>query len=300
MKLATTTSDFSRYVGSKKECIKLIHDTGFRYVDICLGDNFFRDEHWQDLAKDLREYAEGLDMKFVQAHSPNSTCMYEGRWETEVFFGNRSLELCKIFGVPQVVVHAGYSKQPVTKEEWYRVNTAFYRELVPMMEQTGVTVLTENTTHANLSAGRFYLYTGADMVEFIEQFDHPLLQAVWDTGHGTTEGSQYDNIVALGKHLRGLHVHDNNGKADEHTMLYTGVLNLDQVMNALLDIGYNGYFTFEVINALRRGKDGRQPRQIFERDTRLWNPTLEMQIDMERLLYHIGKHTLQSYNCFEE
>ena len=138
------------------------------------------------------------------------------------------------------------------------------------------------------------------MVDFIEYIDHPLFQAVWDTGHGTTEGSQYDNIVALGKHLKGLHVHDNNGKADEHTMPYTGVLNLDQVMNALLDVGYEGYFTFEALNVLRAGKDGRQPRQKFERDTRLFEPSLEMQMDMERLLYHVGKHALTAYDCFEE
>jgi sugar phosphate isomerase/epimerase len=188
----------------------------------------------------------------------------------------------------------------VCRESWYELNTRFYRELLPTAEETGVTVLTENTTHANLPEGRFYLYTGKDMTEYIEYVDHPLFQAVWDTGHGTTEGSQYDNILALGKHLKGLHVHDNNGKADEHTMPYTGVLNLDQVMNGLLDVGYEGYFTFEVLNALRAAKDGRQPRQVFERDTRLWQPTLEMQIDMERLLYHIGKHALTAYNCFEE
>ena len=300
MKLATTTGDFGRYAGSTKECIKLIHDAGFRYLDIGLGGRFFSDEKWLDIVKDLRDYAEGLDMKFVQAHSPNAAVLTPDRWEREVFWGKRSLEICRAFDIPQVVVHAAYTSSPVCKESWYDLNTRFYRELLPTAEETGVMMLTENTTHANLKEGRFYLYTGADMVEYIEHVNHPLLEAVWDTGHGTTEGSQYDNIVALGKHLKGLHVHDNNGKADEHTMPYTGVLNLDQVMNGLLDVGYEGYFTFEVLNALRAAKDGRQPRQKFERDERLWQPTLEMQIDMERLLYHIGRHALQAYNCFEE
>ncbi len=300
MKLATTTGDFGRYASSTKECIRLIHDAGFRYIDIGLGGRFFTEENWRDIVKDLREYAEGLDMKFVQAHSPNAAVLTPDRWEREVFWGKRSLEVCREFGIPQVVVHAAYTSSPVCKESWYELNTRFYRELLPTAEETGVMMLTENTTHANLPEGKFYLYTGADMVEYIEHVGHPLLEAVWDTGHGTTEGSQYDNIVALGKHLKGLHVHDNNGKADEHTMPYTGVLNLDQVMNGLLDVGYEGYFTFEVLNALRAAKDGRQPRQKFERDERLWQPTLEMQIDMERLLYHIGRHALQSYNCFEE
>lgn len=300
MKLATSLSDFGRYVNGK-ESIRLIREAGFRYIDYTLGGRLFaEDDGWHEFAKEMVDYAGGLDVKYVQAHSPNATILTPDRWDKEVFWGKRSLEVCRELGIPNVVIHAAYTRRPVCKETWYDLNTKFYRELLPVAEETGVTILVENTTHANLPEGTYYLYTGADMVEFIEHIDHPLLQAVWDTGHGTTEGSQYDNITALGKHLKGLHVHDNNGKADEHTMPYTGVLNLDQVMNGLLDVGYEGYFTFEVLNALRPPKDGRQPRQKFEKDTRLWTPTLEMQIDMERLLYHVGKHALEAYDCFEE
>lgn len=301
MKLATQVGDFWKHPISSEESIKLIRDAGFRYLDIGLGGRFFAtDESWHDTVKEFMGYAEKHGMQYVQAHSPNATVLTPDRWDKEVFWGKRSLEICREMGIPQVVIHASYTKHPVCKESWYEENVKFYRELLPVAEETGVMILTENTTHANLPEGRFYMYTGKDMVDFIEYIDHPLFQAVWDTGHGTTEGSQYDNIVALGKHLKGLHVHDNNGKADEHTMPYTGVLNLDQVMNGLLDIGYEGYFTFEALNVLRAGKDGRQPRQKFERDTRLFEPTLEMQIDMERLLYHVGKHALSAYDCFEE
>ncbi|MBQ9779126.1 MAG: hypothetical protein IJW22_09420, partial [Clostridia bacterium] len=93
MKLATTTGDFGRYASSTKECIKLIHDAGFRYIDIGLGGRFFTEENWRDIVKDLREYAEGLDMKFVQAHSPNAAVLTPDRWEREVFWGKRSLEV---------------------------------------------------------------------------------------------------------------------------------------------------------------------------------------------------------------
>ena len=301
MKLATTLGDFRHYANTRQS-IELLHDAGFRYMDISLGGSslFCEGNEWREAVKSLVDFAGNLGMSFVQAHSPNATVLNDEKWAKEVFRAKRSLELCQEFGIPQVVIHAAYTREPVCKEAWYDLNTKFYREILPVAEQTGVMILTENTTHANLGEGRYYLYTGKDMTEYIEHVAHPLLEAVWDTGHGTTEGSQYDNILALGKHLRGLHVHDNNGKADEHTMPYTGVLNLDQVMNGLLDVGYDGYFTFEVLNALRVAKDRRQPRQSFERDTRLANPTLEMQIDMERLLYHIGRHALQAYNCFEE
>lgn len=305
MKLATTTGDFARYTQSMEERIRLIRDAGFRYIDLAISKSVLsEDDSWRDEAKRYAEYADRFGVKYVQAHSPNGTVLGPNspdRWEEELFRAKRSLELCGMLGIPQLVIHASYAKNStMCKESWYAENEKFYRELLPIAEQTGVMILTENTTHANLGEGQFYMYTGKEMTEFIEYIDHPLFQAVWDTGHGTTEGSQYDNIVALGKHLKGLHVHDNNGKADEHMIPYTGVLNLDQVMNGLLDVGYEGYFTFEVLSALRAAQNPRQARQKFERDTRLANPTLEMQIDMERLLYHIGRHALTAYNCFEE
>ena len=103
--------------------------------------------------------------------------------------------------------------------------------------------------------------------------------------------------MALGRHLRGLHVHDNSGRSDDHALPYTGVLNLDAVINGLLDIGYRGVFTFEAERALFSDKTS--PRQRFERDTRLAMPTLEMVQAAERLLYTIGKCALEAYDVFE-
>ena len=55
MKLATTTSDFGAYCRTHEECVKLIHDAGFRYVDMGLGGRrFFSEPNWQDEAKKLR------------------------------------------------------------------------------------------------------------------------------------------------------------------------------------------------------------------------------------------------------
>lgn len=75
MKLATTTSDFERYLdlyGSIKE----ISRAGFKYIDLGMTgrESFFAVEgdSWKDEIKRLGEYAESLGVKFVQAHSPNS------------------------------------------------------------------------------------------------------------------------------------------------------------------------------------------------------------------------------------
>ena len=297
MKLATTTSDFGNFCRTHEECVKLIYDAGFRYIDMGLGGaRFFSDPNWRDEAKKLREYAESLGMKFVQAHSPNGNIISAEKHDSELFLATRSLELCEILGIPQVVVHAGYEKTLTDKNEWQEKNAVFYRELFPTMEKTGVAVLTENTSHANFADG-YYMFTGPEMVEFIEYVNHPLFQAVWDTGHGNTEGQQSPQLKALGKHLYGLHVHDNTGMGDDHNLPYFGTMNMDDLMTGLIEADYKGYFTFEVLCAMQRCG---HKKWHFPQSSLLKNPTLEMRIDVERLMYTIGKHCLEVYHCFEE
>lgn len=300
MKLATTTSDFANWADSYEECIKLIYDAGFRYVDIGIGYRIVKSDTWREEALRIREYAEKLGMKMIQAHSPegNPMDMKDQEWLLEIT--KRSIEICEILGIPQTVVHSGYEKG-ISKEDYFEKNRNFYEKLYPVMEKCGVNVLIENTTSKNLPPDKYYhFFTAEQMLEFLDFAKHPLLHALWDTGHGNTEGNQYEQLVQLGKELYGIHVHDNSEHGDEHTMPYFGTLNMDDVMNGLIDANYQGYFTFEVVGALRNAKNRHGRRHKFEKDTRLLQPTLEMQIDLERLLYTIGKHCLTAYGVFEE
>ena len=100
----------------------------------------------------------------------------------------------------------------------------------------------------------------------------------------------------LGSHVRALHIQDNMGDRDSHLTPFLGTLNLDAVMNGLLDIGYRGYFTFEV-GGIFLPANKRRP---YERDTRLSRAPLALRLAMERYLFELGKCVLESYDCFEE
>ena len=167
------------------------------------------------------------------------------------------------------------------------------------MERNNVNVLCENSTQRN-TAGMYSANTGTDMKEFIEYVNHPLFHACWDTGHANCEGAQYNEITALGTDLYALHINDNRGTADEHLLPYLGTMNLDEIMNALIDIDFNGYFTFEASSSLRPSKFWLGDRMIYEKDTRLSESQLFMQKHLEKLMYEMGVYILKQYNCFEE
>jgi len=302
MKLATTTCDFGIYP-SHEERIRHLHDAGFRYIDLSLYTEAdmipFMKSDWQETALRLKEFAESLGMKFVQAHSPGGNPLSrDAKWDSLLASTIRSVEVCGILGIPNTVVHAGWAGG-IGREEYYEQNRDFYALLFPAMEANSVSVLTENSAKSNMGSN-YYFLTGADMAEFLDWAAHPLLHACWDTGHANIEGHQYDDIVALGGHLRALHINDNRGKMDEHMMPYLGTMCMDEVMLGLREIGYTGCFTFEGGSTPVRRASWPLSRTPFRETPFLQDPPDFLYDDLERTMYKIGVHILKAYDCFEE
>lgn len=303
MKLCTTTGDFERFCPDRLDRLRHIREAGFRYVDLSLysleGDAdllFSPDYEKKTLA--LREEAERLGLTFLQAHSPGGNPLAPEQKERLTEATVRSIEICSLLDIPNIVVHSGASYDLTEAEPYFAAHRPFYDRLVPVMEKTGVSVLAENTTHRNIG-NYFFPVTGKDLYDFCEYIDHPLFHACWDTGHANCEGVQYDHIMTIGHHLRAVHINDNRGGADEHLVPFFGTVNMDDVMCALIDVGFSGPFTFESSSNLRPSRYWLGNRHPFARESRLVEPTLEMQRDIERLLYHVGKHILSAYGCFE-
>ena len=257
------------------------------------------EDNYKEYARSLRELGDSLGVKFVQAHSPGGNPFDEKKYPDLLLATIRSIEVCGILGIPNIVVHAG-TELELRKGVFFRKNREFYRKLFPAMEANNVNVLTENGTKATMGNADYDLITGADMREFVDYVGHPLFHACWDTGHANCEGNQYDEIMALGEHLYAVHVNDNLGKKDEHIMPYMGCVNLDEIINALIDVNYKGYFTFESSSSLRPAKYWLGNRKSFDKDTRLAEPQLFMQRRMEKIMYDLGKYALESYEIFEE
>ena len=107
---------------------------------------------------------------------------------------------------------------------------------------------------------------------------------------------QDEALRILGSHIRGLHIQDNMEDHDTHLCPFLGTMNMDAVMNGLLDIGYDGYFTFEVGGVFTPANK----RRKYERDTRLASAPLALKDAFESYLYNLGKVVLESYGVYEE
>jgi len=306
MRLATTTEDFEPYYSSYTELIESVAKAGFKCIDLSMyvvhpDDALLVSDNWMQTVKEIKDCAARLGVKFVQAHSPGGRIFFDDHSFNEDLFNKtvRSVEVCSELKIPNIVVHAGFWKG-MTEEEFFEHNKHFFLRLLKETENLGINILVENFANDFLSFS-YCLTTGENMRRFIEYVGHPLLHACWDTGHANIiAGPQYDNLMALGEHLYALHINDNRGNQDEHTMPYMGTINLDEIINALIDLDFKGYFTFEACRLLRPANCWIGDRRKFAKDTRLADPSAEMHLVMERAMYEIGKYALSAYDIFEE
>jgi len=301
MKLATTTEDFGRFCTSDEARIRELHRAGFRYIDLSMyrftPECEYMQDHWRDAVMKIKNLAEELGMQFVQAHSQGGNPFSDDPAHVDFLLNAtiRSIEICEILGIKNTVVHGG-PQEGLEREAWLIKNKAFFEKLFPAMERCGVNVLCENSTQANR---RYYSITGQDLRQIVEFIDHPQIHVCWDTGHANCEGNQYDDILALGKELYAIHYNDNHGAADDHVAPFLGNMNHDEVIRALIDAGYRGYFTLECTSSLKPEKKRRTfPKQ--DALLKLSAPQLFMQRHMEAMLYDTAKWMLQEYDVFEE
>lgn len=305
MKIATTIGEMYAYTAmNPAEAVRMYEGTGFRYLDCSFynvlnpGHRFMTDE-WKEQVTEAGEAAAKLGMKFVQAHSPNYNPLRDPADEAYHTAGLeaslRSIEACGMLGIPNIVVHTGYSLDytyPTDKETYFKANEPFLRALIPAMEKWNVTVCIENSAEGNMGPQYFFM-SGQDMNDFIDFMGHPLLGGCWDIGHGHMRNiPPHDELVSLGKNLTAVHIHDNNGIADEHIAPFFGTIDMDSVMQGLIDADYKGYFTFE--------SDGFLPCRPGHGSGRLSCPPIAVKRAALAMLYQIGKSCLEAYGLFEE
>lgn len=299
MKLATTTGDFFGYTKSQIRSLELIREAGFKYADYSFGCDLnsgtgVYSENYLDYFKEVSDACKRIGIKLVQAHSPMGKPLAE---DNKQFIDDtiRCVEACGAWGIPNIVVHSGYTPD-ISPEETFLRNKEFFTPILKAAEKYGVNILVENFNKMS-KENLYWIDNAPDLLAMVECVNHPLFHAVWDVGHANMQEMPQDEALRmLGSHIRALHIQDNMGDRDTHLTPFLGTLNLDAVMNGLIDIGYDGYFTFEVGGIFTPAAK----RRPYERDTRLASAPLRLKIAQEKYLYELGKCILEAYDCFEE
>ena len=299
MKLATTTGDFGGYTSSQIEALRLVRAAGFRYADYNFGMDYKHrngvySEDYETYFAEVGAAADEMGIKLIQAHSPMGTplCDPDGSFLADTI---RCVDACGAWGIPNLVVHSGYA-HGLDVQQTLAANKVFFAPLLARAEKYGINILVENFNKMCVP-GLFWIDNATDLRALIDLVDHPLFHAVWDVGHANLQDMPQDEeLRVLGSHVRALHVQDNLGDTDSHLLPFLGTTSMDALMHGLQEIGYDGYFTFEV-GGIFMPSERKRP---YPGDVRLAKAPLSLRLAADRYLYELGKCVLQEYGCFEE
>lgn len=248
------------------EGFRMIREAGFDCVDFgmdhCVraggGCAAFFARPLDDIleaARPYREAAEKCGLSFGQAHAPIS--LHESRLDYDddrtIDAVKKSIAMCAYLNCSHLIIHPAfgdYAHRMDPDTEW-EINIRQYGALIETLKKYHVTACLENMFTA--SRHKIYEAICSDFNEaaaYIDELNDMAGEKCFafclDTGHALLLSKDvYTAIMQLGDRLETLHIHDNDGKSDQHLPPYMGLLDWDRFLRGLREAGYQGNLSFE-------------------------------------------------------
>ncbi|MBQ8393712.1 MAG: sugar phosphate isomerase/epimerase [Clostridia bacterium] len=196
------------------------------------------------IGEEFGKFAKELEFEISQGHLSYEAriCKPEG-----IKFLKRQIDLFLGMGVKYAVLHCDSltwrKDERLTTEEIIKENRNALSELLDYIKGTDMVICLENLLSAS------FVNNIDGLMYFINEFKSENLGICLDTGHlNLTEKDQINFIRKGGKHIKALHLADNDGRSgDQHLMPY-GCGNVDfvSVIREMKSLGYDGLYNLEI------------------------------------------------------
>ncbi|MCQ2413068.1 MAG: sugar phosphate isomerase/epimerase [Sphaerochaetaceae bacterium] len=238
-------------------------DGGVSNVDAMKRSNLYglSDAEVWETYHAIGQYAQDLGIRIGQTHAA-----YGGY---EACSSPEYLEICRksiiataAMGCGHIVIHpvqipGRYVLEK--KEEGMAFNLRLFGALKPTLEKYGVKNGVENMFCYDRDGSRTIRQTECsdphDMLEYLRILGRDCFCTCPDLGHFAltekdTHISPADCLRILGDTVEIVHLHEVDGSVDRHNIPYSypGVMDWDDIMKALGEIGYKGIVNFESVN----------------------------------------------------
>lgn len=259
MKTSTEIASAAKIIGEHKT-VELVAKAGFDAWDLSMfamcqynwqtgccepTDHPLAGSGYLKFVRELKQIGLDNGIHCNQSHAPFPTSN-----KTIRSYLPRAIECTAEAGGKICVIHPDNRKSP---EE----NAEMYWDLLPFAKSHGVKIATENMWNWD-SAQDYSLpaacSTSESFCDHLRAVNDDDFIACLDIGHAEMKGSgsgAANMIHALGSKLQALHIHDNDLRYDSHQIPFSMNINFVDVVQALKDIGYQGYFTLEADQYLK-------------------------------------------------
>jgi len=144
------------------------------------------------------------------------------------------LKLAKKYGFNSVVVHLGGMPSAIGINRLKRV--------LKVCHQTKIPLAIENLQYNDT------------FFEVFKQIDDPYLKFCWDVGHSHFASNDFDFSKIYGNKLVALHLHDNDGTRDMHTLNKYGSNNWHEIAKSLAKLEKDINLDYEILMVYRQNE----------------------------------------------
>ena len=237
-----------------RDHLALIAAHGFESVEVFATRSHF-DYHDPAAISQLGEWLKETGLALHGIHAPIVESMNGGdKWgavisnavgdsakrQAAVREADAALDIARELGGSVMVVHLGTP----TVQGGENNRTAAFRsveDICRLAEPVGIKVALEVIPNP--------LSDAPSLVTMLERdLDFPRTGICLDFGHAFIIGDVADAVEAVSEHLLTTHVHDNDGKKDEHRAPFDGRINWDMVLMTMQKVGYDGTYLMELAN----------------------------------------------------
>jgi sugar phosphate isomerase/epimerase len=237
-----------------REHLAQIASYGFEAVEVFATRSHF-DYHEPAAIAQLAEWLKETGLELHGVHAPITNRLLPGdRWgdvisnavgdsaqrQAAVKEADAALNIARQIPAEVFVVHLGTP----TAKGGENNRTAALRsveEICRLAEPIGIRVALEVIPNP--------LSDGGSLVDLLEKdLEAPRTGICLDFGHAFLMGDVADTIETVAEHLITTHVHDNNGKKDDHLVPFEGRINWDIALMTMQKVGYDGTYLMELAN----------------------------------------------------
>ena len=202
------------------------------------------DHYLPGIAVSLESLMGSYNMTY-SIHAPfndvNIASLNESFRETSVIELIKVMNIAAELDIKTITIHPGMYSMVVSGLEERSIMAAkrSLRTLDRMAQECGVRLCVEN-----MPGFKFFLGQTAEQLS--ELLDGTNLPVCLDIGHANTTSQLNEIIDVLGNRIMNVHIHDNDGKQDQHLTIGDGNIDFEDCLKRLS--GYGGRFIIECKN----------------------------------------------------
>lgn len=229
---------------SPEEAILELEKNGYGYTELS-------DEHAavllsrgdaKTVGAEFKRFADSHNVSIPQGHLYLRVALCD-KSQNSIDVLKNWLDLFEAIGIKYAVLHCDSLKNTpdIGMDEIKARNKEALAELCKYLEGKDLTICLENLRYKHISC--------EDLLYYIDELGSEHLGICLDTGHlnFSKASSQEEFILKAGKHLKALHIADNEGERDQHLIPFgVGHVDMISVFSTLRKIGYDGLYNFEV------------------------------------------------------